>query len=225
VANWIEAVPEPESLILGWQAPDPLGDRFRWAVGVLERSVGGGCLLRYLRGADFARWNRGRAFEDMGALGYRGYPAFRLDRHVHTDNVLSAFMRRLPARSRPDFEEYKRQFRLPLGLDLSDFALLGQTEAKLPSDGFSLVDPLDGGVDRRELLLEVAGHRYYAGNLRLAVGDQVSLEPEPSNEQDPQAVAMRVADRTIGYVNRLQTAAFQRWPGMGPTHGQGRRRR
>jgi hypothetical protein len=211
MANWIEAVPEPKQLFVAWQAPDHLGERYRWAVALLSRTADG-CTFRYFQpGDDFSRWNDGRKFDDLLALSYQGYPAFSPRREFHLEGVLSAFMRRLPPRARPDFEAYKRQFRLTPASDLSDFALLGLTEAKLPSDGFSLVDPLDGKAARRDLMLEVAGHRYYAEQVHLSVGDAVTVEAEPGNQHDPNAVVMRVAGRVIGYINRLQATAFQRW--------------
>ena len=211
MAHWIEAVPEPKKLFLAWQAPDHLGLRYRWAVGELVCDAGG-CVLRYFRAGDeFGQLNDGRTYDQLLTLGYQGYPAFSHRREVHAEGVLSAFLRRLPPRSRSDFEAYKRQFRLAAKAQPSDFALLGLTEAKLPNDGFSLVDPLDGSIGRRDLFLEVAGHRYYSSQVRLSVDDMVELGAEPTNEHDPHAVVMRVAGRTIGYVNRLQALAFHRW--------------
>lgn len=209
--NWIERVAEPRTLFLAWQAPDNKNNRFRWAVGVLERA-GDDCTLRYLySGAEFERRNQGRPFDQLIGLGYQGYPAFPLRKEMHVGGVLSAFMRRLPPRTRPDFEEYKRQFRLPPDLRLSDFALLAQTEAKLPSDGFSVVDPLAGEIERCDLMLEVAGYRYYAPKVQLAVGDLLTIRAEPGNEHDPDAVVIRAADQTVGYINRLQAGAFKQW--------------
>jgi hypothetical protein len=211
VENWIERVVEPRRLFLAWQAPDHRNDRHRWAVGTIE-PAGDDCTLRYFySGTEFDRRNPGRNFDQLLGLGYQGYPAFPLRREVHVGGVLSAFMRRLPPRTRSDFDEYKRQFRLAPDLSLTDFALLGQTEAKLPSDGFSVVDPLDGAIDRCDLMLEVAGHRYHAANVQLAVGDLLTIQPEPGNKQDPNAVALLAKNQTIGYINRLQTSAFHRW--------------
>lgn len=98
-------------------------------------------------------------------------------------------------------------------LRVSDFALLGITEAKLPSDGFSIVDPFDNEVDQRELVLEVAGFRHYAEKLDMgsSVGQSVEFRHEPLNPKDPNAVVILHEGETIGYINRLQTTAFHRW--------------
>jgi hypothetical protein len=210
VENWIESVREPRYLFLAWQAPDQMQDRHRWAVGVLE-PAGEDCTLRYFySGTSFEARNLGRKFEEVLDLGYQGYPAFRLRKPVHI-GVLSTFLRRLPPRARSDFEEYKRQFRLAPGLSLSDFALLGQTEAKLPSDGFSVVDPLDPATDRCNLMLEVAGYRYYSESVQLVLGQPVTIRAEPGNPVDPAAVMICAGDKKIGNINRLQAETFQHW--------------
>jgi hypothetical protein len=211
--HWIEQVPEPRKLFLAWQAPDHMGDRFRWAVGILVPRDGE-CTLRYFQpGAEFERHNQGYPFTRLLELGYQGYPGFKPRQAVHEDGVLAALMRRLPPRSRPDFSDYKRLFRLPRSLDLSNFALLGQTEAKLPNDGFSVVDPLDPEIVACELLSEIAGLRYYLkdSTLALEIGDPIELLPEPENPKDPNAVKVYVGSARIGYVNRLQAGTFLQW--------------
>ena len=214
MANVIERMVEPRTLLLAWQAADSLrSDRFRWVVAIIE-SNGKDCTLRYLReGAEFRTLNEGRAFAQLHSLGFQGYPAFSLTRPVHDEGVLHTFMRRLPPRSRSDFREYAQQFRLSPELELSDFALLGQTGAKLPSDGFSLVDPLDPEASHCDLMLEIAGYRYHAPaeNAGMRIGMPVELRQEPENAHDPNAVMILAGDRKVGFVNRLQAPTFRRW--------------
>jgi hypothetical protein len=211
VENWIERVAEPRRLFLAWQAPDHIGDRFRWAVGSIE-SRGAECVLRYFRaGPEFEALNQGRPYEELLVYDYQGYPAFSLKREIHHHGVLAAFMRRLPPRTRPDFQEYRRQFRLSSDIELSDFALLGLTEAKLPSDGFSVVDPLDPEAGWCDLMLEIAGFGYDVPEEPLEVGRPVELKAEPKNPCDVNTVQVCVGARGIGYINRLQAATFLRW--------------
>lgn len=218
--NWIEHISEPESLLLAWQAPDHLNVRFRWAVARLLRE-GERYSFAYLSPSEFTQLNPGHTFEDLQALGYGGYPAFNPKRKVHETDVLSAFMRRLPPRNRSDFIEFLKQFRLKSNPPISDFALLGYTEAKLPSDGFSIVDPLDPGSVHCELMLEVAGYRYYHKKLArpLQVGDEAVIEAEPDNEYDFNAVRLVVNGEKIGNINRLQAATFQFWLRMRAVQG------
>lgn len=109
--------------------------------------------------------------------------------------------------------EYRKHFRIAQSTELSDLALLGITEAKLPSDGFALVNPLEDDASACELFLEVAGFRYYAPAAPLpdALGEAVALVPEPNNPYDRNALMVLVRDALIGYINRLQVGTFLRW--------------
>ncbi|MFL6846169.1 MAG: HIRAN domain-containing protein [Allosphingosinicella sp.] len=170
--------------------------------------------LRYFsRGLEFEQHNDGRSYSEVEKLGFRGYPAFSVQQEVHADGVEAALMRRLPPRSRSDFVEYTKLFRLPPGLTLSNMGLLARSEAKLPSDGFSVVDPLRPDAVACDLVLEVAGFRFYREQLEksLQLGDQVSFAAEDDNLHDSNAVAIRAGGTVIGYVNRLQASTFRAW--------------
>jgi hypothetical protein len=151
--------------------------------------------------------------EQAKKLGFAGYPAFKLEQQEHRQGVLAAFLRRLPPRARPDFDAYKAQFRLKPDVALSDFALLAYTGARLPSDGFSVVDTLDDIRAPSELVLEIVGHRHYVGDLKtpLNVGEALNLIPQPTNKWDKNAILVKAHGETVGYVNRLQTGAFHKW--------------
>ena len=219
MSSWIERVVEPDRLLLAWQAPKPTTSRFRWAVGEIERR-GNGQTFRYLcDGPEFARLNDGRSYEEPQAAGYVGYPAFTPRAEPFDQAVMSAVRRRLPSRERSDYADYLEHFRLTPDTVISDFALLGLTGATLPSDGFSIVDPLDNPHPGRDLFMEVAGYRHYAYEARLQGGEAVTFALEPLNPHDPNAVIMRVDDRAIGYVNRLRTGAFRAWVAEGRLRG------
>lgn len=214
MVNWIEHFSEPRRLFLAWQAADHLRQRYRWAVGELTRQLNGSLTLRYFReGDEFSRLNDGRSYEELKALGFEGYPAFSLKKERHDDGVDDVLARRLPPAVRPDFAAYQSQFRIRPGTDLSLIELLAVTEGKLPSDGFSLVDPLDAGAISVDLMLEVAGYRYYAADVAslMVPGRRVDVLPEPENSHDANAVRFCIEGRTVGYVNRLQANAFQGW--------------
>ena len=210
--NWIEHVVEPRRLVLAWQAPDQFKERFRWAVGEISQTEND-YLFRYFEEAEFQSRNQGKTISAIQELGYRGYPAFNPKQNRHTQNVLAPFLRRIASRGRGDFDSYRSYFRLPAKIAVSDFTLLGITEAKLPGDGFSLVDQLENTEASRELYLEVAGHRYHRSNLpnRDILGEAVEFVREPENLFDQNAVMVQLNGNCIGYINRLQTNAFARW--------------
>src|SRR4030042_2769470 len=96
-------------------------------------------------------------------------------------------MRRLPPRSRGDFGRYLDSLRIQKDAEISDFALLGYSGAKLPDDDFTVVNTFENAVPPFELLLHVQGYRYYVARLPLASikpGQEANFQAEPENEFD-----------------------------------------
>ena len=211
--RWIEHFSEPTRLVLSWRAPEDADqDRYRWAAGELRQGPGGATFV-YYDNPEFAAMNQGRDVAKLKEAGFLGYPAFTYTPgSVFHDQVMAAFLRRLPPRSRSDFPRYLEHFRVKTDLPVSDFTLLGITEAKLPSDGFALVDPLDPQVAECELLLEVAGHRHYRFECQsLEQGRPVGLVAEPDNPHDKDAVRFEVDGIKIGHVSRFQARTMGKW--------------
>ncbi len=212
---WIEYPPAPRELILAWQAPLHVEDRFRWAVGKLRVEGLDSAVFEYLSGPDFSALNDGRQLEALQAAGYSGYPAFDAKKQPSgefRDRVLQAFLRRLPPRSRSDFPRYLAHHYVSEPDKLSPMALLSVTEARLPSDGFSLIDPLDSSASCVDFVFEIAGYRHrVAVPDSYAVGQRLELRREPDNPFDGRAIAVIAGERVIGYVNRLQAPTIGSW--------------
>ncbi len=200
--NLITHIIEPQRLYLVWQGPEG-GDRARRIVAELIKT-NHAIELHYLtQSADFKR-----AREN----GFEGYPAFPKTDRVYKEGVIETIMLRLPPRERSDYNKYLESLRISPSVQISDFALLGYSGAKLPSDGFSIVHPFDQVDEPCELLAEVAGFRYYEGmTMELAVGMSATLQPEPGNLYDPQAIMVIVNGKKIGYIGRGLLDAFHRW--------------
>ncbi|TWS99694.1 HIRAN domain-containing protein [Reyranella sp. CPCC 100927] len=211
--HWVEYPPNPSELTLAWRAPDGVLDRMRWAVGVLS-NVGPTATFRYLRNGEFKAENRGKNLAQLTASGFRGYPTFDAGRSkdgIFAEGVLEAFLRRMPPAARPDFPKYLELYRYR-GIPLAPMSLLALTTAKLPSDGFSLVDRLDPQSVACDTVLEIAGFRYRETETAfLRDGVELQLIPEPTNPYDSSAVKMEASGVTIGYVNRLQTRSVAMW--------------
>jgi hypothetical protein len=204
--NRIKHVTDPERLLLVWQAPEGRS-RARLVVGELCQHEGQ-VIFRYLPDTE--------EFKKACALGFVCYPAFRKTSQEYTQNVLDSFLRRLPPRKRGDFGKYLEQWRLDPNVEISDFALLGHTGAKLPNDGFSLINPFDHIELPHEFYIEVAGFRYQQ-NISvddISVGMNAVFVAEPTNEYSGDAVRIEVNGKRIGYVNNVQCKAFKRWLGQ-----------
>jgi hypothetical protein len=200
--NLINHINSPNRLLLVWQSPEGTG-RNRFVVGEVYIDEQGYC-FRYLVDTE--------QFGQACTEGFACYPAFRKINYEYRDGVLETFLRRVPPRKRGDFGKYLQQWRLAPEIEISDFALLGHTGAKLPNDGFSLINPFDNIDAPHEFYIEVAGFRYQGVSLEDITEDMlVDFVSEPENKIDKNAVRIEVAGQKIGYVNKTQSAAFNRW--------------
>jgi hypothetical protein len=197
----INNIYEPSRLAVVWQAPDGQ-ERTRRRVAELVHTDDD-VIFRYLTGdADF-RLAR--------TQGFTCYPAFRKTDREYGGQAHLSFMRRLPPRSRGDFAKYLSQWCLTSDIPISDFALLGYTGAKLPTDGFSLTPTLEDIAAPVEFLMEVAGFRYQGvERSELVLEMPVTFKNELDNPADTKAIAVYAGDSRIGYVNRLQAVGFGR---------------
>ncbi|PXX96309.1 HIRAN domain-containing protein [Halomonas sp. LBP4] len=207
--RFIEHLVEPRRLLLYWQARESKNCS-RYRVGQLVKRDGQVVLQYDLDGSEMA---------EAREMGFQGYPAFPLKQAEHSHQVMDAFMRRLPPRSRRDFSRYLELRAIPAAAEVSDFALLGYSGAKLPNDGFELVHPFDEPPEAFEMLLEVAGFRHdheseaAAGELR--EGSTVQFVAEPGNPFDSEAIRMENAGRKLGYVPRGHLDMLHRMLGQG----------
>jgi hypothetical protein len=199
--HYIEHIIEPKKLLLIWQSR-LIAHRTRYIVGELE-ATNGQFTLKYLVGTP--------DFEEAKKWGFESYPAFpHLDKVY--DNVLDAFMRRVPPRTRGDFPQYLQSLRLRPDAQFSDFALLGYSGAKLPSDGFSLFHPFSNVHTACELLVEAAGYRHlYSDFEGVSLNDAVTFELHSDNGQEEGRIEILVNGKQIGYVTRGLLPAFSDW--------------
>jgi hypothetical protein len=200
--NLISHINQPNRLLLAWQPPEGKS-RSRYVVGELHQDEKG-YVFRYLTDTT--------DFKNAQEEGFICHPAFRKLNLEYRDSVLDTFLRRIPPKTRSDFNQYLQQWRLASDIKINDFALLGHTGAKLPNDGFSLVNPFEDVDLPFEFFIEVAGFRHQGVSLDdVAEGMSVQFIPEPENQFDTDAVRIEAAGKKIGYVNKVQSAAFRRW--------------
>lgn len=201
--HFIEHIIEPDKLLLAWQSLDEK-HRTRYIVAELNRAHDEQITLTYrVNSDDFCKAQK---------LGFESYPAFP-DTSKTYDNVLDAFMRRLPPRTRGDFKQYLEVLRLKPDAKLSDFALLGYSGAKLPSDGFSIIHPFNDVKGACELLVEAAGYRHIKKNhdVKINVDDPATFTKEFNDTIHEDAIHITANSQHIGYVNRGLLPTFFDW--------------
>ncbi|MBC8470476.1 MAG: HIRAN domain-containing protein [Planctomycetes bacterium] len=160
-------------------------------------------------------------FSKAQILGFEKYPGFDTEKEVH-ENVLGSFMKRLPPRSRRDFGRFLDALRIkPEAKDeISDFALLGYSGAKLPDDDFTVIHPFENALFPFEFMLSVEGYQHYQNELSLNVLStdmQADFEAEPDNPKDPEAIKVIIDGIRVGYVCRGLTTSFHKWMKSGLT--------
>jgi hypothetical protein len=199
--KYIEHLIEPERLLLCWQALNSR-QRSRHIVGELIRKSGK-VVLKYFEGKP--------DFNEAIEKGFTGYPAFQIKSgKIYENEVLEAFTRRLPPRSRSDFYRYLELRSINPDSEISDFALLGYTGAKLPDDGFEIVHPFDNINGDFEFVSEVAGFRHESEIAAedVQIGERVQFIEEPENAYDDQAIRIEINGKKIGYVDRGHLGIF-----------------
>lgn len=201
--NTIEHIIEPIKLLVCWQAPEG-NERTRFVIGELEKK-NDVIVFRYnIDSEDIIK---------AKDLGFVGYPAFKQLDKEYAEGVMETFMRRIPPKSRGDFDKYLKLYRLPKDKDISDFALLGYTGAKLPTDGFSIINSFYKLEEPCEFMMEIAGFRYFSDIdvKSLNIGDQVSIQKEDDNKFDDRAIRIEYKGKKIGYINRALIETFHNW--------------
>lgn len=197
---------EPEALLLTWQPSDEHSpNRSRRVVARIKRNGGDSATFQYLVDTE--------DYELAIAAGFRGHPAFQLGREEIRNGVVEAFLRRLPPRKREDFSEFLALHRLPDPFIYSDFALLGYTGARLPSDGFAITPVLNVKSCPCDYIFEIAGFRYESEvkSSEIPIGVQVTFKIEPENQHDPGAVSIYLDGKKLGYVNRTFKGTVSSW--------------
>jgi len=204
----IDHIVEPDRLLLSWQTPS---ERLRMFVAELKRNGDEEADLVYLKERE--------DFSKAQSLGFMGYPGFDIEINIYK-NVLTSFMKRIPPRSRGDFGRFLDALRIKAEAEISDFALLGYSGAKLPDDDFTVIHPFENASVPFEFMLRVEGYLHYQDELPLNVLStdmQADFEAEPDNPKDPGAIKIMINGIKAGYVCRGLTASFRNWMQSGLT--------
>ncbi|HDZ68924.1 MAG TPA: hypothetical protein ENH43_00690 [Phycisphaerales bacterium] len=206
--RYIEHIVEPDRLLLSWQTPS---ERQRMLVAELIRNDNDADLV-YLKDSE--------EFSKAQSLGFEGYPGFDIKKDVVHKNILISFMKRLPPRNRKDFGRFLDALRIKADAEISGFALLGYSGAKLPDDDFTVIHPFENASVPFEFMLPVQGYQYYQEKLplnELSTDMQACFEAEPDNQHDPKAIKIIINSVRVGYVCRGLTSSFHKWMQSGLT--------
>ena len=199
---------EPERMKVVWKSSN--GSRRNFHVADLLRSDGD-------KKIQFIYNTNSDDFKLAEEQGFQGYFAFPLKQSSCFDTgIMEVLSRRLPPRSRSDFDSFLKQWAIPESQEISDFALLGYSRGSIPGDDFSFYPYWEDYDLPCSFLIEVAGFRYHAGmEMDLDDVSNIKFQIETDNDHDNNAVSIWSNNQKIGYVNRTLTNAFHKWINQG----------
>ena len=114
-----------KSIFLTWK---PTAQSERYVIAQLVRR-GETYRFSYLAGPDLDKARR---------VGFTGYPSFPELKKEYTQNVIESFGSRIPARTRTDFENTLKLWKIE-NSQISDFDFLAVTGGELATDHFRFV--------------------------------------------------------------------------------------
>ncbi len=183
----IEYIYPPTKINIIWQKPDAdgisSGDRFLIGHITIE---GNKSTLQYYDSEEVKRAT------EKGFVGLTAFP-YEKAKIWHGD-IIEVLSRRLPPKTRGDFEEYLRSYGLSEKLkdEITIAELLAYTNGKVAGDGFSFFHSFENVQIPFEFSFEIAGFRYSEGMViqdkKSLVGEKVFFEPEKINNFDQEAI-------------------------------------
>lgn len=146
--------------------------------------------------------------------GWSKIEAFPEEKVYVSQTLFPVFSSRLPDRKRRDIDSILEKYGLK---EYDEFELLGKSEARLPIDTYSFIDPIFPADENIERFFFVMGIRHHAPcegencsclpNIK--VGGELYLEPEPTNLQDKNAIKIVTNEGILlGYVPRYYSPAI-----------------
>jgi len=136
-------------------------------------------------------------------FGFRKLEPFQDSRVFANDTLFHVFSRRLPDRTRADFESLVKEYKLEP--ECTPLELLEATGGRLATDTMEFVTPFTCEESGEfEIDFFVAGWRHYDGEMvfnELKRGTRLELELEPTNQYDPFAIkVLGPGGIMLGYV-------------------------
>lgn len=146
--------------------------------------------------------------------GWSKLEAFPEVKTYENDSMFPVFASRLPDRKRTDIDKILAKYGL---IEFDEFELLRKSEARLPIDTYSFIDPIfpeDETVCREFFIMGIRYNTLCEGKdctllPNVDVGDELIFDKEPNNKEDANAIRILTKENTIlGYVPRYYNSAI-----------------
>lgn len=184
-------------LLLIWKDPET---RRNFSVGKLTKSTN----------YTFEYCNE---FTEAETYGWSKLDAFPENKLYESETLFPVFASRLPDKKRRDIAQILKKYNL---LEFDEFELLRKSEARLPIDTYSFIDPIfpeEETIQRDFYIMGVRHHTPCKGKdcsllPKVNMGDELIFEKDPENEFDVDAIKMKTKNNEVlGYVPRYYNKA------------------
>lgn len=146
--------------------------------------------------------------------GYTLHPTFpKLKKKYESKKLFSTFARRIPSKSRIDFDNVLKNLSLPKNADEMD--ILQATRGIAGKSPYSFDEPLqlnDGNTLSNHFYINGMRHSELPDNWHnlIQIGDELILKPEPNNSVDSNAVKVITQENVhLGYVPGVYAKAIK----------------
>lgn len=156
-------------------------------------------------------------FGDVGKAENRGWTKFEVfpeEKTYESEVLFPVFASRLPDKKRRDINKILEKYNLS---EYDEFELLRKSEARLPIDTYSFIDPIFPEEETVQRDFFVMGVRHQTpcdgkdcGLLpKVDIGDELNFETEPENSYDANAIKVKTrTGEVLGYVPRYYNTAI-----------------
>jgi putative uncharacterized protein (hiran domain family) len=187
-------------IYLVWQ--DPVSRR-KFIVGELSKSE------------DY-EFQYGKEIDEAREQGFELLDSFPRRNKVYSQkNMFGAFSSRLPDSKRSDIKNILASYGLQ---NFDEYELLKKSGARLPIDYLEFIDPILEKEEIVERSFYLSGSRYYLGcngencSKAISIDDSkaLTLEMEPDNSYDRNAVKVLTGTEVIGYIPRYYSGMVRK---------------
>ncbi len=146
--------------------------------------------------------------------GWTKFEVFPEEKVYESEILFPVFASRLPDRKRRDIDKILEKYGLS---EFDEFELLRKSEARLPIDTYSFIDPIfpeDETVEREFFVMGIRHHAPCAGEdctllPNVSNGDELIFRREPENKYDSNAICILTKNNELlGYVPRYYNLAI-----------------
>lgn len=155
-----------------------------------------------------------RKVKDAIDHGYELHPAFpQLTKKYESIKLFSAFARRIPSKSRMDYDEVLKKLSLPEDADQMD--ILRATRGMIGNNPYFFDEPLrlvEGNILTNHFYISGMRHRGLSMNWdrSIQIGDELVLKPDLGNPVDSNAVKILTQDQIwLGFVPGIFSKAIR----------------